>query len=381
MNIIPVSGCAIAKMAGLPTGLAWDAKKRTFTGYPTKSGTYTVTITAARKVGKKITSKISTITVVVDPMPAGLAGTFNGHTRPYHLAEDGEYPEGYIPPAWEMFQLNKTSKPVTLTVASNGKLTAKVGTSAFSGGGLTAEAMASGNRYWAEFRKTTTTKVNKKLTRTRKERLLVTIDPFADRFGSAFDISESEYAYTETLGSARATISPDTRVFGRLNKFGKDANGRVKDADWSAIANLAAAGGEKTLYMWRHAADGGRYRFTSSPTENPGDATNEYVPVTAFVDGPNGPYSAQATLKVSVNAETGVATLAGASDDGKPINGTAVLSPEVENVSGVEQCSAYARFFAGKFVIEIKFPLLPGPASGVFAGVGDLSGQGWESGK
>ncbi|MBO7688113.1 MAG: InlB B-repeat-containing protein, partial [Kiritimatiellae bacterium] len=59
LNITPVSGCTITKMTGLPTGLAWNATKKQFTGYPTRPGVYTVTITATKKVGKSLTSKVS----------------------------------------------------------------------------------------------------------------------------------------------------------------------------------------------------------------------------------------------------------------------------------------------------------------------------------
>jgi len=36
LGIVPVKGCTIAKMTGLPAGLSWNAKKKAFTGYPTR---------------------------------------------------------------------------------------------------------------------------------------------------------------------------------------------------------------------------------------------------------------------------------------------------------------------------------------------------------
>ena len=68
-GISPAAGVAIAKMAGLPSGVAWDAKKQRFTGYPKKAGMYAVTITASKKVGKKTVSKASTILVEVEKPP------------------------------------------------------------------------------------------------------------------------------------------------------------------------------------------------------------------------------------------------------------------------------------------------------------------------
>ena len=333
LNITPVSGCTIAKMAGLPTGLAWDAKKKQFTGYPTRAGVYTVTITAAKKVGKKLASKVSTITVVVGAVPDGLTGTFNGHTR----ILDDQDPQ-YI--------LSRDSLPVTLTVASTGKLTAKVGKSSFSGGGLKEIPGDNGDRYEAKFQKKTVSKVGKNQTRTVTESLTLAINPQADIFGSAFVLEDSWYSRQDVLGG-NLTITPDTRVAGRLNKFGKGADGLPKDAQWNAIAFLAAERGEMEF--------------------------------TAYVDEGSGQNPVPVGLKVCVNGETGVATLAGTLG-GTALEGTAavVLSPEADpDTVGAVANAAFARFFIGKYVIEVKWPLHPGPAAGDIGGIGDPSGRGW----
>ena len=329
LNITPVSGCTIAKMAGLPTGLAWDAKKKQFTGYPTRAGVYTVTITAAKKVGKKLASKVSTITVVVGAVPDGLTGTFNGHTR----ILDDQDPQ-YI--------LSRDSLPVTLTVASTGKLTAKVGKSSFSGGGLKEIPGDNGDRYEAKFQKKTVSKVGKNQTRTVTESLTLTINPQADNFGSAFELADSWYFRQDVLGG-NVNVSPDTRVAGRLNMFGKDADGNVKDEQWATIANLAAERGEMVF--------------------------------NAYLDQGAGQNPLPVELKVWVNADTGVATLAGTLD-GNSLNGTAVLSPEADpDTVGAVANAAFARFFIGTYVIEVKWPLHPGPAAGDIVGIGDPSGR------
>ena len=330
LNITPVSGCTISKMEGLPTGLAWDAKKKQFTGCPTRPGVYTVTITATKKVGKSLVSKVSTITVVVEAMPDGLAGTFNGHTRP---VDDQD-----------QYVLNGDSLPVTLTVASTGKLTAKVGTSAFSGGGLKEIPGDNGDRYEAKFQKKTVSKAGKNQTRTVTESLTLTINPMADNFGSAFELADSWYFRQDVLGG-NVNVSPDTRVAGRLNMFGKDADGNVKDEQWATIANLAAERGEMVF--------------------------------NAYLDQGAGQNPLPVELKVWVNADTGVATLAGTLD-GNSLNGTVVLSPEADpDTVGAVANAAFARFFIGTYVIEVKWPLHPGPAAGDIAGIGDPSGRGW----
>ena len=322
LGITPVGGCTITKMTGLPTGLAWNAKKKQFTGYPTRPGVYTVTITATKKVGKALTSKVSTITVVVGAMPDGLVGTFNGHTRP-------------------LGDLDPDSLPVKLTVASTGKLSANVGTSAFSGGGMKELPGDNGDRYEVKFHKKTSTAVSKKQTRTVEEWLTLTINPLADDFGSAFECGDSRYSRQDVIGG-RVTISPETQVAGRLNKFGKDAEGKVKDEQWATIANLAAKRGEMVF--------------------------------NAYLDQGAGLNPLPVELKVWVNAETGVATLAGTLD-GNSLNGTAVLSPETDpDVVGAAAKAAFARFFIGKYVIEVKWPLDSGPTMADIIGIGDPSG-------
>ncbi len=327
LKIVPVRGCTITKMTGLPTGLSWDAKKKAFTGYPTRVGTFTVTITASMKVGKRVTNKVSTITVEVAPLPDGLAGTYYGSTRP--VQDDDSY------------QLCRDSLPVTLTVSTTGKLTAKVGTSTFSGGGLKYLPDATGDRYEAKFHKKTSTRVGKK-TRTVDEWLTLTINPQADIFGPAFALEDSWYS-RQIVFAGSLSISPDTRVAGRLNKFGKGADGLPKDAQWNAIANLAAERGEMEF--------------------------------TAYVDEGAGQNPVPAELKVWVNGETGVATLAGTLG-GTALEGTAVLSPEADpDTVGAVANAAFARFFIGKYVIEVKWPLHPGPAAGDIGGIGDPSGR------
>ena len=138
-------------------------------------------------------------------------------------------------------------------------------------------------------------------------------------------------------------VSPDTRVAGRLNMFGKDADGNVKDEQWATIANLAAERGEMVF--------------------------------NAYLDQGAGQNPLPVELKVWVNADTGVATLAGTLD-GNSLNGTAVLSPEADpDTVGAVANAAFARFFIGTYVIEVKWPLHPGPAAGDIVGIGDPSGR------
>ena len=98
------------KLSGLPPGLKYDAKTGRVTGVPTKSGTYTVTVTGTKK-GEP--TETATITVTVDGLPEAVAGTYIGYIGDSNLA--GSF---------------------TLTATAAGKLTAKIvtaqGTVSFS---------------------------------------------------------------------------------------------------------------------------------------------------------------------------------------------------------------------------------------------------------
>ncbi len=87
------------KAAGLPAGLAYDAKTGAITGVPTKAGTYTVTFTASKK-GEK--NQIATITLTTEALPDWAQGAFAGYVK-----EGADYGSA------------------TMTVAANGKVSGK----------------------------------------------------------------------------------------------------------------------------------------------------------------------------------------------------------------------------------------------------------------
>ena len=67
-------GWKVTGVAGLPSGITWNKSSNTIGGVPTKSGTYTVTITVAK--GKE-TSK-ATVTVTIEALPSWLTGAYIG---------------------------------------------------------------------------------------------------------------------------------------------------------------------------------------------------------------------------------------------------------------------------------------------------------------
>ena len=91
------------KVAGLPSGLKYDAKTGKITGTPTaKAGSYTVTFTASKKGAA---NQVATITLNVEPLPDWSVGTFDGAME---IGTDG------------LVGL------VSLAVASNGKISGKI---------------------------------------------------------------------------------------------------------------------------------------------------------------------------------------------------------------------------------------------------------------
>ena len=74
LDLTLAGGYTISAVSGLPTGVKCNKTTGTFTGVPTKAGTYTVTVTA--KSGK--TTATATVTVTVSALPTWVAGTFQG---------------------------------------------------------------------------------------------------------------------------------------------------------------------------------------------------------------------------------------------------------------------------------------------------------------
>ena len=104
IDCTPADGWTV-KVAGLPTGLKYDAKAGKIAGVPTaKPGPYTVTFTASKK-GEA--NQVATITLNVEALPAWAVGTFDGAV----FAGDSVEASGIVQ---------------AFTVAANGKISGNI---------------------------------------------------------------------------------------------------------------------------------------------------------------------------------------------------------------------------------------------------------------
>ena len=107
VDCTPADGWTV-KVAGLPSGLKWDAKTGKIVGVPTaKAGSYTVTFTASKKGEAK---QVATITLNVEALPDWVVGTFDGSEISSGAFGDRALPCGLV----------------KMTVAANGKISGKV---------------------------------------------------------------------------------------------------------------------------------------------------------------------------------------------------------------------------------------------------------------
>ena len=113
-GIAAQNGYKISKIDGLPSGLKWDSKHQTLTGFPLKSGRVSLLITI-KKGSKKYTA---TATFFVNALPSSVVGTFRGYT-----AVGGT-------------TFGAGSRMVTVTVSKDGKISATSGDYKMSGLGF-----------------------------------------------------------------------------------------------------------------------------------------------------------------------------------------------------------------------------------------------------
>ena len=315
LGIAGQNGFSITKVSGLPAGLKWDAKAQKATGVPSKPGTYIVTFTAGRQVGKnKIESYSATATFVVKPLPDGVVGTFNGYTLPVSM------------------EFGMDSRRATVTVAADGKVTAQVnglGASALKKTGL--EKM--GDLYWMSLE--TTMKASGGVTIKPAYLIMITPDAEPTQDAIAGIVSTAQMLN----GVYIDPVFNDVWIRARKSAFLKNKDKTYVNADMGEIAQRLAACGQ--------------HHFTDI---GPGvAATCDNV---LYYAGPGKGGRNEVTFKVD---DSGVMTIAGeiepeGSAKSIKVSDSATAAIEVDD-QGVQ--TAVWRFFPGRVVIEIRWTLLP----------------------
>lgn len=212
---IAKSAASSVTATGLPPGLKYAKGK--ISGTPSKTGTYTVKLVFKNALGW---SKSFTMKMVVSALPAFARGTFNGWT----FTEGG------------------AKRKVTVSVTSAGKISAKIGSLAFSRTGWT---VGEDGSYVAKMLTTRTTGTGKSAKK-YSDVLVLTLDPAATWTEDQLMGSVATFSGTQTLSAALAaweagTLVPqnaDVDLAARRNPFYDKDNVEAK-----AVAEELAAQG------------------------------------------------------------------------------------------------------------------------------------------
>ena len=330
LGIVGQNGWALSSVTGIP-GLTWDARNKKMKGVPSKAGLYTATFTVTKGKAKKT----ATANFRVEALPKGVVGTFHGYTAVYDWDSDEEC---YVA------KLGKTSRKVTVTIASTGKITAKVGGISLSGTGL--EYNDDEGTYYMSLSRS----ARKGKTYT-SDTLWCYINPNAQWNSDALSGGFWHWSCTDGRMCAAGPINRDTEVFARKNTSATSAEAK-------AIAEEYAKLGKQSFIVFK-AASGSGYSYELACPQC------GYYPYGSMM---------KKTLFLTVD-KSGKATLAG-TIDGTKVSGTTYLSYENYYAEGPEDwcIDVVARFFVGKYVIE----LFSGVVYGVYDDHVGFNGRAWK---
>jgi uncharacterized repeat protein (TIGR02543 family) len=202
------SSDATLKVTGLPSGLSFSNGK--ITGVPRSAGTKTVTVKCSNKWGW---SKTFSFKIKTTALPASVVGTFNGYTTTQACDFSDE---------WYVRQYGYTdctfdyrSRAVKVSATSGGKLSAKIGSTAWTGQCWTLDG---NGRYNAEMKRTDD----------NGTRLYVTVDP-----SMAWNTFQLTGYMTKSDGMTH--FGTDWWLAAQRNPFGKDSKGKYKNAEAGKI--------------------------------------------------------------------------------------------------------------------------------------------------
>ena len=313
VEVFQTNGWKLVSVTGLPTGLSWNGSA--IVGAASKTGVFTVTFSMKKTVKDAKTKKTKTYTSTASAtfkvdtlLPATLVGTYNGFANTNFSAPDDDEGEGDVG-AGEMENVVYTpimdgwASAVKVTVTADGKVTVNVGGAALSGNGFDS---ASNGVYSVTLRKTQKITKGSLKGKSKAWEAYIEIDTNATWDGP--QLAGWYVTYTTGLPSMAAPAW----IVAQRNMFGSSA-------DAKAIA--AAVSGTRT--------------FTPKSVKGKEWSCD-------IVAGGK-------ALTVAVKSN-GAATLAGKIGSAK-VSGSATLE-----VSAAGD-TATARFFSGKFIIEVSYRL------------------------
>lgn len=300
LGINPASGWKISSITGIP-GLKWDAKSQKMTGVPSKGGIYAATFTVTK--GK--TSYIATATFAIKALPAGVVGTFYGYCSPPNWY--GEFADNTSYALW------RNSRKVAVTVASSGKVTAKIGSVSLAGTGLTLDDDGNYRIYIHSAKKYSGYQ-------------------YVNMIEATINLN-SEYTQDALTGSfGYGAVTPMTGALNEEKIFARK-NATATSADAADIAAEYAKLGKQSFFVLKAQPDSGCAYELACPN-------------CVYIES-----GMKKTAFVKIE-KSGKVTLSG-SIAGTKVSGTTYLSYEYDQYDG-EDLEVVARFFVGKFVIEIR---------------------------
>ena len=320
VEVFQTNGWKLASVTGLPPGLSWNGTA--IVGAASKAGVFTVTFTMKKTVRGAKTKKTktytstATATFAVDALlPGDVAGTYNGFANTSVADSGGNGDEGDVGDGGDGDDsavenviytpiMDGWASAVKVTVTAAGKITANIGGVAITGNGFDS---VSNGVYAVTLKKTQKITKGSLKGKSKGWEAYLEIDTGAAWRGR--QVSGWFYTYNTGVPSmtAPAYISAQRNVFGN-------------DADAKAMA-VAVAGTRKFALK---SVKGEEWSYDLVPGGK--------------------------ALSVVVK-QSGVTTLAGKIDSVK-VSGTGTLE--------VGETAATARFFSGKFAIEVVYALEDG---------------------
>ena len=354
IDVFATNGWKLVSVTGLPTGLSWNGTA--IVGAASKTGVYTVTFKMQKKVKSGRTTKTYTSTAtatfqVAALLPAALAGTYNGFANTVFDAPDeggdgeggggegdDEETHGIYTPIVDGWA---SSAKVTVTTA--GKITVKVGGATLSGAGFDD---VSNGVYVVTLKKT------QKITKgSLKGKSNVWVAYLEIDTNAAWDSCQvSGYYYTYNTGFPSMT-APAWMVAQRA-AFGANA-------DAAAVAAAVAKFGTKGVSKFRAKGVKGKdYGYALVP--GTGLTATAKANGTVALAGKIGSAKVSGTAALAVSAAETVEVV----PDSQPASNSKVMAlmcaDACDDPALVSCRTATARFFTGKFVVEVVYALEDG---------------------